>query len=66
MARGGRTVDDPVFRRLAYEVAFTEYAIALAQELEKRGEYLDPSDPLVDIRATINRVARRGAHLYSE
>jgi histidine kinase/DNA gyrase B/HSP90-like ATPase len=66
MARGGRTVDDPVFRRLAYEVAFTEYAIALAQELEKRGEYLDPSDPLVDIRATINRVACRGAHLYSE
>jgi len=65
-ARGMRPVDDPVFRRLAYEVAFTEYAIALAQELDKRGEYIDPSDPLVDIRGTLNRVARKGASLYAE
>jgi hypothetical protein len=65
-ARGARPIDDPVFRRLAYEVAFTEYAIALAQELAKRGEYLDPSDPPVEIRSTVNRIARKGAHLYAE
>ena len=34
-ARQGRGVEDPVFRRLAYEVAFSEYAVALASELEE-------------------------------
>ena len=65
-ARGVRPSDDPVFRRLAYEVAFCEYAIALAQELAKRDEYRDPTDPIFDIRDTINRVARKGAALYAE
>jgi hypothetical protein len=58
--------DDPVFRRLAYEVAFSEYAIALASELEEHGYYIDPSDPIFDIRLTINRLARKAAMLYSE
>jgi hypothetical protein len=65
-ARAGRPVEDPAFRRLAYEVAFSEYAVALASELAARDEYLDPSDPIVDIRDTLNRVARRGASLYEE
>ena len=65
-AKGVRPVDDPIFRRLAYEVAFSEYAIALAQELARRDEYLDPTDPIFDIRETINRVARKGASLYAE
>lgn len=64
-ARQGRGVEDPVFRRLAYEVAFSEYSVALASELENRGEYLDPSDPIVDIRETLNRVARQAADLYA-
>lgn len=64
-ARRGRTPDDPVFRRLAYEVAFSEYAIAVASELDNRGEYIDASDPIVDIRETINRVARAAASLYN-
>jgi hypothetical protein len=61
----GRSVEDPIFRRLAYEVAFSEYAVALASELENRGEYIDPSDPIVDIRETLNRVARHAANLYA-
>ena len=61
----GRDPEDPVFRRLAYEVAFAEYAIAVASELDNRGEYIDASDPIVDIRETINRVARSAASLYS-
>jgi hypothetical protein len=65
-AKGLRPIDDPVFRRLAYEVAFSEYAIALAQELARRDEYLDPTDPIFDIRDTMNRIARRGAALYAE
>lgn len=64
-AKQGRGADDPTFRRLAYEVAFSEYAMALASELDNRGEYIDPSDPIVDIRDTINRVAREAAPLYA-
>lgn len=64
-AIGLGSIDDPLFRRLAYEVAFSEYAIALASELEGRGHYIDPSDPIVDIRLTLNRVARKAASLYS-
>ena len=65
-ALGVGDIDDPVFRRLAYEVAFSEYAIALASELEGRGHYIDPSEPIFDIRETLNRLARKAALLYSE
>lgn len=64
-AKGLASADDVAFRRLAYEVAFSEYAIALASELAARDEYLDPSDYIVDIRKTINDLARGAAHLYS-
>lgn len=57
--------DEPSFKRLAYEVAFAEYAIALAQELANEGQYADLTDPIVDIRETINRLARRAATLYT-
>jgi hypothetical protein len=65
-ALGTGSVEDPVFRRLAYEVAFCEYAIALAMEFAQiEGHYLDPDEPIVDIRDHLNRLARKGAHLYS-
>ena len=64
-AKGSSSIDDPTFKRLAYEVSFAEYAVALASELAARDEYLDPSDSIVDIRETINRVARKGASLYA-
>lgn len=64
-AIGQRSSDDPIFKRLAYEIAFSEYAIALAHELNERGEYNDPSDPIVDIRETMNRIAKRAASLYA-
>ncbi len=64
-ARAAGSLDDPIFRRLAYEVAFAEYAVALASELAARNEYVDPSDPIVEIRETLNRIARKGAALYS-
>lgn len=65
-ARGFGSVEDTAFHRLAYEVAFAEYAVALAAELAARDEYLDPSDPIFDIRDTLNRLARKGATLYSD
>lgn len=49
------------FRRLSNEVAFTEYAIALAYELVRMSNYNDASDYLFDVRATINRLSRRAA-----
>jgi hypothetical protein len=64
-ARGKGSVDEPAFRRLAYEVAFTEYSIALASELNERGEYIEPQEPIFEIRNTIDRVTRRAAGLYA-
>jgi hypothetical protein len=61
----GHGVEDPVFRRLAYEVAFSEYAIALAMELDYREEFIDPQDAIVEIRETIHRIARAAAPLYA-
>jgi hypothetical protein len=61
----GHGVEDPVFRRLAYEVAFSEYAIALAMELDHREEFIDPQDAIVEIRETIHRIARVAAPLYA-
>lgn len=54
--------DDKVFIRLAAEVALTEYAIALAQELADT--YSTPDEPIYDIHETVDRVARRFADLY--
>lgn len=65
-ARGEGSTDNVNFRRLAYEVAFCEYAIALASELASSQEYIDPTDPIFDIRETINRMAVRSASLYAE
>jgi hypothetical protein len=64
-AKGSYSVEDPMFLRLAYEVAFSEYAIALAHELNRNNEYIDTSDPIVSIRETINRIARKAAQFYS-
>lgn len=64
-AKGSVGIDDIGFKRLSYEIAFVEYAIALAQELAARQEYIDLTDPIYDIRETINRVATKSAMLYS-
>lgn len=55
---------DSAFVRLAWEVAITEYAIALAQELVE--QYVGPDEALYDIRDTIDRVSRRLTSLYNE
>lgn len=64
-AKGNGSVEDPIFRRLAYEVGFSEYAIALATEMNNNGEFIEPSDAMVEIRDAINRMARRAAALYA-
>jgi hypothetical protein len=64
-ARGSAGAPHLVLRRLAYEIAFTEYAIALASELAAQDEYFEITDPIVAIRESINRLATKAAHLYS-
>ncbi|HEY3778082.1 MAG TPA: ATP-binding protein [Rhizomicrobium sp.] len=59
-------IEDIAFRRLCYEVAFSEYAIALSSELAGGDWYHDITDPIVDIRDTINRISRSAAALYSK
>jgi hypothetical protein len=58
-------MEAPGFRRLCYEVAFTEYAIALAREMILAGEYYELDEPVIDVRDTLDRVTRAAAHLYA-
>ena len=64
-AKGLGSTEELVFKRLAYEIALAEYAIALASELAAQGEYYDPTDAIFEVRETLNRVAVRAAKLYS-
>lgn len=57
-------IEDPLFRRMAYEVAFSEYAIGLSAECNNVGWYIDPAEPIVAIRETLNRLSRAAASLY--
>lgn len=53
------------FRRLSYEVAFSEYAIALSYEMVNRDPAMPADDVLYDIRATLRRITRAAAPLYA-
>jgi len=56
-------IESLTFKRLSNEVAFSEYAIAIAYELVNMQTYQDPSDYLFDVRTTINRLSRKAAEL---
>jgi hypothetical protein len=62
--QGQMSVDDPNFQRMAYEIAFTEYAIVLAQELSKVGFYFDPQDALVELRQTLDDLSKAFASIW--
>lgn len=59
----GRT-EDPTFRRLSYEIAFSEYAMALGYEMLKQDPNISADDLLYEVRSTLNRVAASAAALY--
>lgn len=63
-ALGGGAVEDPVFRRLSYEIAFAEYSIALAYEAAQLDPEIPADDLLFDVRATLNRIAGSAVALY--
>ena len=58
-------VEDPTFKRLSYEIAFTEYSIALGYEMAERDPDIPADDLLYEVRSTLNRVAASAAVLYS-
>lgn len=63
-ALGTGGVEDPAFRRLSYEIAFAEYAIAMAYEMTQLDPDIPADDLLYDVRATLNRIARSAVALY--
>jgi hypothetical protein len=65
-SNGQLNVDDPNFLRMAYEIAFTEYAIVLAQELGAVQYYLDAQDALVDVRQTLDDLSKAFASAWNE
>lgn len=63
-AKGGKSVDDPFFRKFTFEIAFTEYAIALARELDNNDRLQDIPDAVYEVRTTIDRIARKAAIIF--
>jgi Histidine kinase-, DNA gyrase B-, and HSP90-like ATPase len=58
-------IEDPVFKRLSYEIAFTEYSVALGYEMAERDPDIPADDLLYEVRSTLNRVAASAAALYA-
>jgi Histidine kinase-, DNA gyrase B-, and HSP90-like ATPase len=58
-------IESTSFRRLSYEIAFSEYAIALSYEMVNRDPAMPADDVLYDIRSTLKRITRAAAPLYA-
>jgi len=63
-ALGDGNVEDPGFKRLSYEVAFSEYAMALGYETAREDPDIPADDLLYEVRASLNRVSVAAASLY--
>jgi hypothetical protein len=63
-ALGDGHVEDTTFRRLSYEIAFSEYAMGLGYELSKQDPNMPPDDLLYEVRSTLNRISRAAVALY--
>ncbi len=63
-ALGDGRVEDATFRRLSYEIAFSEYALGLGYELSKQDPNMPPDDLLYEVRSTLNRISTAAVALY--
>jgi histidine kinase/DNA gyrase B/HSP90-like ATPase len=63
-ALGEGNVEDLAFRRLSYEIAFSEYAMALGYEQARQDPNVPADDLLYDLRTTLNRISTAAAALY--
>lgn len=59
------SIEDINFRRLAYEIAFTEYSVALGYEMAEQDPDIPADDLLFEVRSTLNRVSASAAQLYA-
>lgn len=58
-------VEEKSFRRLSYEIAFSEYSVALGYEMARRDPDIPADDLLYEVRSTLNRVSASAATLYA-
>ena len=56
--------EDIAFKRLSYEIAFSEYAMALGYEMAAQDPDIPADDLLYEVRSTLNRVSEAAASLY--
>jgi hypothetical protein len=63
-AAGDSGVAEPGFRRLSYEIAFSEYSLALGYEMAKQDPDMPPDDLLYEVRSSLNRISLAAASLY--
>ena len=63
-ALGEGNVQDRSFQRLSYEIAFTEYAMALGYEDCQQDPNIPGDDLLYDLRTHLNRISTAAAPLY--
>jgi hypothetical protein len=57
-------VEDPTFRRLSYEIAFSEYAMALGYEAVTEAPNIPADDVLYIVRSSLHRIVAAAAALY--
>ncbi len=60
------SIESREFKEIAYEYAFAEYSIALAVELNNRGDYMETFEPISDIRDNVNRISRKAARYLAQ
>lgn len=59
-------IESRAFRQLSYEVAFIEYALALAMEMAiAQGAVFDAQDALVETGLALDRISRLGVAIYA-
>lgn len=63
-ALGDGSVEDTTFRRLSYEIAFSEYAMGLGYEVSQQDPGMAPDDLLYEVRSTLNRISTAAVALY--
>jgi hypothetical protein len=63
-ALGDGHVEDTTFRRLSYEIAFSEYAMGLGYEVSQQDPNMAPDDLLYEVRSTLNRISTAAVALY--
>jgi hypothetical protein len=63
-ALGDGSVEETTFRRLSYEIAFSEYAMALGYEMAQLDPGIPADDLLYEVRSSLNRISVAAASLY--